>query len=195
MKPNEWLELVTTHVSNPEAINDEQLASLRSNYVVWKAALEMLRSESKTQLIKATQQILNGAMLPEEDYEMLKQGAHKPDSMTDEQWDRLRIVRVQHVEWVSKIVTANTIMNFYKKFDTEFKTSTGDLPSEVQEVYWKQKHDNLLQAISNHRTAYVLANKQANGFDFLLWQEAGLGEFHASRHRQMTEKGYISFRE
>jgi len=194
MKPNEWLELVTAHASDPYKVSDENLALLRSNYVVWKAAIEMLRMENKNRLIMETQRILNGEILPTEDFEMLKQGAHKPDTMTSEQWEELRIFRLQYVDWNSKLISSTTTMNFYKKFDQEFKESTGDIPVEVQEVYWKQRATNLESAITKHRSAYVLANKQPNGIDFLLWQEADLGEFHASRHAQLVESGRLSFK-
>lgn len=195
MKPNEWLELVAAHASDPDMISDENQALLRSNYVVWKAALGMLRSENKNTLIKETQRILNGEILPPEDYEMLKQGSQKPDTMTSEQWEELRVVRIQYIDWNSKLISAGTTLSFYQKFDEEFKASTGNIPVEVQEVYWKQRAANLEAAISKHRSAYVLANKQPNGIDFLLWQEADLGEFHASRHAQMDKRGYISFKE
>lgn len=195
MKPNEWLELVTAHASDPDKINDENMALLRSNYVVWKAALEMLRSENKNSLIKETQRILNGAILPPEDYEMLKQGVHKPDTLTSEQWEELRVVRVQYIDWNSKLISAGTALSFYKKFDTEFKDTNGVDCPEVAEVYWKQRAANLEGAIQKHRQAYVLANKQPNGIDFLLWQEINEDEFHASRHAAIQNGGRLSFKE
>lgn len=195
MKPNEWLELVTKHASAPDTVTDEELASLRSNYTVWKAALHMLRMETKNTLIHNTQKILKNQVLPNDDFLMIREGREKPDSVTDEQWTALMANRTILADWIHKIQTASSTLSFYEKFDQEFQETHGDVAPEVAEVYWKTRANNLEHAISEHRRGYVLANKQPNGLDFQLWQEIGQGEFHASRHIQMQKNGHISFNE
>lgn len=195
MNPNKWLELVTKHVSDPEAMPDDELAILRSNYVVWKAALTLLRTEAGAELITGTQHILKGQILPDEEFQMLKEGQVKPPSLTEEQWEaNLAHKRFNH-EWVIKINAARTLVDFYSKFDKEFEVINGAPAPEVTEVYWKTRAENLQYAIQKHRDAHVMANKQPNGYDFLLWMEIGEGEFYASQHLGMQKNGHIQFRE
>jgi hypothetical protein len=195
MQPNQWLELVDKHLTAPESVDETELASLRTNYIVWKAALTYFRNEIRNVLILETQKILKGRLLPEEDFAMVKTGLNKPESMTDDEWSQILALRDRTGPRISAICTAESLMDFYKKFDAEFQASTGDLPFEVREALWETRAKRLETAIANHRHAYVMANKQANGLDFLLWHEIGEPEFHPSRHAQMQKNGHITFKE
>lgn len=195
MKANEWLALVTKHVDNPDEISDEDLATLRSNYVVWKSALELIRDNARNALVDGTRKALHHRSLPEAEFLELRNG-QKPASLTEEEWAEIFSHRAAHAEFLNKIMAAQSAMKFYSAFDKEFQNqNNGDQPPEVVEIYWKKRAENLYGAISNHRLAHVMANKQPNGFDFLLWQEINEGEFHASQHIEMQKTGRLSFRE
>lgn len=157
MQPNQWLELVDKHLTAPESVDETELASLRTNYIVWKAALTYFRNEIRNVLILETQKILKGRLLPEEDFAMVKTGLNKPESMTDDEWSQILALRDRTGPRISAICTAESLMDFYKKFDAEFQASTGDLPFEVREALWETRAKRLRDGQQAGQRARFLA--------------------------------------
>ena len=194
MNPNKWLELVKKHAYTPEEVDDSELATLRTNYTVWLAAIQALTSGTTNAIIAAQTKALNNRTIPKQDWMMLASGI-KPESVTESEWLEIFQARAEYNETRSKLAAAKRLVLFYQAFDEQFTSENGAQPAEVREVLAETRVRVLETAIRKHRNAHVMANKQPNGYDFLLWQEIGEDEFYASSHAELAKNGYISFKE
>lgn len=190
MAPEQWLELVKRYALTPEEVSVEEVATLRSNYVVWNAALEVFRSDLKHLLSRRAVQIFHAKRFTTEEWHEIRKG-NLIDGVTQEQVDAYKAARDEYQQLFNLWSDMHTRMKFFQKFDEEFQTVNGQLPHEVQESIWKARVERLEGAIFEHRRAHVVANKAPNGLDFALWAEVDLGEFHPSRHLGMTLNGHI----
>lgn len=195
MTPDKWLELAAKHITNPDELTDDELNQLRTNYTIWGQAAEVFNQNNKANQARRITTILRGAACSDDVWEMVKSG-NVVEGVADE--NQVREIREAHLEFlavVDKIRAARVHRQFLKSFDENFQAENGNLSPEVQDMIWKTKAERLYKAIEDHRRAHVLANKQPNGLDFALWQEANLDEFHPSVHAGLQQNGFIAFRE
>ena len=190
MKPTEWLELIRKDLLSPEDTTEEELATLRSNYVIWREGANFVKDQEFENHRQILKKALGYRTFPDEEYHALVRG-EKTDSVSDEAFVVLQEEFARHYVSIGAIHERIHQIKFFQKFDEQIKTETGEAPHEVQEAVWKLKAEALTKAIEEHRRAHVLANKEPNGLDFQLWATIDLEEFHPSRHRQISTLGYI----
>jgi hypothetical protein len=127
---------------------------------------------------------------------LINDGAFPPDlEIDDEKKQQFMEGREVFLNSMFACGNARSHIKFLREFDKHTKEQTGEDAPEVQEIIWKTKADRLQAAIEKHRHSHVLANKQPNGLDFALWQEADLGDFHASSHAGLQQNGHMSFKD
>lgn len=190
MKPTEWLELIRKDLFNPEHTTEEELATLRSNYVIWKEGANFFKDQEVGNHRQIIKKAIGYRTFPDEEYHALVRG-EKIDAVSDDQFEALKKEFERHYVVLGTILNRIHQIKFFEKFDQQIKNDTGNLPHEVQEALWRDRAMKLVAAIEEHRRAHVLANKEPNGLDFNLWAIVDLDEFHASKHHQMETLGYI----
>ena len=196
MQPDEWLALAKKHIETPEEISDEELAQLRSNYDIWNGALGFIAQEVKTHYGTLCKIVFGGRRFTPEEWNTINDGNFPPELNVDEEKKQSFMNgREDFLNGMFSCGKARSHMRFLKEFDKYSEEATGAPAPEIQEILWKTKADRLQKAIEDHRHAHVLANKQPNGLDFALWQEADLGDFNASSHAGLQQNGYIGFKE
>lgn len=196
MQPEEWLDLAGKHIYHPDEMTQEELAQLRSNYTVWNGAIEYHHNRAKADLAILRGKIFGrGVRLDPVVWENILKGIFPEGLISKEKEEQFKQSQIEHGEKLTMITTAKHHRKFLQMFDIETKDVTGQEAPEVQEILWKTKAERLWKAIEAHRRAHVLANKQPNGLDFALWQEAELDEFHPSVHAGLQKNGFIAFQE
>ena len=190
MKPTEWLDLIRKDLLDPENTTEEELATLRSNYVIWREGANFIKEQEQGNHRQILKKALGYRTLPDEDYHAVLRG-EKSDLISEEVWTAIQEEAARYYVVYGQIQERIAQIKFFQKFDQQIKEDTGKLPHEVQEALWRDRAMKLVEAIEEHRRAHVLANKEPNGLDFNLWAIVDLEEFHASKHHKMETLGYI----
>lgn len=189
MKPDDWLHLANKHIEDPGQISNEDLLSLRSNHQVWKMAIDYCSINAKNELRGAISVLMKGVRVTDEQWNVIRLGNHPVDlpfTISPENLQKISEVGQIYNAYMAKVYTARATQQFYQKYDDLYEKTNHQLPSDVQDMIWKQRAFGLLEAIESHRRAHVLANKQPNGLDFALWKEIDAAEYYASTRLDIT---------
>lgn len=193
MQPNEWLALVGKHIQAPQDLSQEELAKLRTNYTVWKLALDHFSANAYHDFTMRIKVLFPGQH-PTEVWSDIRLGLCPEDTPEDVKI-KYQDVFGEYRTFREAFMKANATRQFLAAFDQNVIDNTNAPPHEVQEVLWRQKAELLAQAIQEHRRGHVVANKQPNGMDFHLWSVVDLDEFFPSVHAELQQRGHITFRE
>ena len=193
MKPQEWLDLTNKFIYSTTKVTEVELAQLRTNYTVWRQAVEYWLSQSKFEFTNELVSLL-GVRVPPDSWAKIT-GGDLSEIDDSDLLQKLQDVLSSSKERYRQIRAAQATIKFLKSFDDHYQKRNGTQPVELQEVLWKSKADRLIEAIQAHRRAYVVSNKQPNGLDFALWSTIDLPDFNPSVHQAIARNGHLNFKE
>lgn len=185
MKPEEWIELAQKFIH--EQATEEEVNQLRTNFTIWRNAHDLIVEEETSKLRNRIKAKLKYRVLTGEEWENLNKGIFNED-WSEEVTEQIIQEREEFGNFLMLQAHAKMKIRFFQQYTKAYELEHQEGPIEVQEMIWKNKAEMLEKAIRQHRSAYVLANKQPNGIDFALWASVGEDEFHASRSMAITLK-------